>query len=31
APTVLAALGLNTYRLDAVRIEHTQVLPGFEG
>jgi arylsulfatase A-like enzyme len=31
APTVLAALGLNPYKLDAVRIEHTQVLPGFEG
>jgi len=29
APTVLAALGLNPGKLDAVRIEHTQVLPGF--
>jgi hypothetical protein len=31
APTVLAALGLNPGKLDAVRIEHTQVLPGFNG
>jgi len=29
APTVLAALGLNPGKLDAVRIEHTQVLPDF--
>ena len=29
ALTVLAALGLNPGKLDAVRIEHTQVLPGF--
>jgi arylsulfatase A-like enzyme len=29
APTVLAALGLDPGKLDAVRIEHTQVLPGF--
>src|SRR5207302_1599994 len=31
APTVLAALGLNPSKLDAVRIEHTQVLRGFNG
>jgi hypothetical protein len=31
APTVLAALGLDPSKLDAVRIQHTQVLPGFEG
>jgi hypothetical protein len=31
APTVLAALGLDPYKLDAVRTEHTQVLPGFNG
>jgi hypothetical protein len=29
APTVLAALRLDPYKLDAVRREHTQVLPGF--
>ncbi|HEX9316723.1 MAG TPA: phosphodiesterase, partial [Actinomycetota bacterium] len=29
APTVLAALGLNPGKLDAARIEHTQVLPDF--
>ncbi|HLI57613.1 MAG TPA: alkaline phosphatase family protein, partial [Actinomycetota bacterium] len=28
APTVLAALGLNYHKLDGVRIQHTQVLPG---
>ena len=28
APTILALLGLNPYELQAVRIEHTQVLPG---
>jgi Type I phosphodiesterase / nucleotide pyrophosphatase len=28
APTILALLGLNPRALDAVRIEHTQVLPG---
>ncbi len=28
APTILALLGLNPWALDAVRIEHTQVLPG---
>ena len=28
APTILSLLGLNPYELQAVRIEHTQVLPG---
>jgi hypothetical protein len=28
APTILALLGLDPYALQAVRIEHTQVLPG---
>jgi len=28
APTILALLGLNPMDLQAVRIEHTQVLPG---
>lgn len=28
APTILTLLGLNPAALDAVRIEHTQVLPG---
>jgi hypothetical protein len=28
APIILALLGLNPNALDAVRIEHTQVLPG---
>ena len=28
APTILALLGLNPGALQAVRIEHTQVLPG---
>jgi hypothetical protein len=31
APTILALLGLNPFALDAVRIEHTQVLPGLFG
>jgi hypothetical protein len=31
APTVLALLGLNPRALQAVRIEHTQVLPGLYG
>jgi hypothetical protein len=31
APTILALLGLNPKALDAVRIEHTQVLPGLFG
>jgi hypothetical protein len=31
APTILALLGLNPKALDAVRIEHTQVLPGVFG
>jgi len=30
APTILKALGLNPRKLDAVRIEHTAVLPGAE-
>jgi len=30
APTVLAALGLDSDRLTAVREEHTQILPGFD-
>ncbi len=28
APTILRLLGLNPYALQAVQIEHTQVLPG---
>ncbi len=28
APTILALLGLNPRDLQAVRLEHTQVLPG---
>ena len=28
APTILSLLGLNPYELQAVQIEHTQVLPG---
>jgi hypothetical protein len=31
APTILALLGLNPQALQAVRIEHTQVLPGLHG
>jgi hypothetical protein len=31
APTILALLGLNPWALQAVRIEHTQVLPGLPG
>jgi len=31
APTILALLGLNPDALQAVRIEHTQVLPGLRG
>jgi hypothetical protein len=31
APTILALLGLNPFALDAVRIEHTQLLPGILG
>jgi hypothetical protein len=31
APTVLKVLGLNPRSLDAVRLEGTPVLPGFEG
>jgi hypothetical protein len=31
APTILALLGLNPRALDAVRIEHTRVLPGLPG
>ena len=31
APTILALLGLSPRALDAVRIEHTQVLPGLAG
>jgi Type I phosphodiesterase / nucleotide pyrophosphatase len=31
APTILALLGLNPRALEAVRIEHTQVLPGLPG
>ncbi len=31
APTILALLGLNPQALQAVRIEHTQVLPGLAG
>jgi hypothetical protein len=31
APTILVLLGLNPFALDAVRIEHTQVLPGVLG
>ena len=31
APTILALLGLNPNALDAVRAEHTQVLPGLFG
>ena len=31
APTILALLGLSPNALDAVRIEHTQVLPGLFG
>jgi len=31
APTILALLGLNPQALQAVRIEHTQVLPGLPG
>jgi Type I phosphodiesterase / nucleotide pyrophosphatase len=31
APTILALLGLNPNALDAVRIEHTHVLPGLSG
>ena len=31
APTILALLGLNPNALDAVRIEHTHVLPGLFG
>ena len=30
APTILAALGLDMAKLDAVRMEHTAVLPGLE-
>jgi arylsulfatase A-like enzyme len=30
APTILKALGLNPKELDAVRMEHTKALPGFE-
>ena len=30
APTILAALGLDMAKLDAVRMEHTSVLPGLE-
>ena len=29
APTILKALGLDPHSLEAVRIEHTQALPGF--
>ena len=31
APTILALLGLNPLALQAVRIEHTPVLPGLPG
>jgi len=31
APTILALLGLNPHDLQAVQIEHTQVLPGLPG
>jgi len=31
APTILALLGLNPGALQAVRIEHTRVLPGLRG
>ena len=31
APTILAALGLNPEELQSVRMEGTQVLPGFDG
>jgi phosphoglycerol transferase MdoB-like AlkP superfamily enzyme len=31
APTILALLGLHPNALQAVQIEHTQVLPGIEG
>ncbi len=31
APTILALLGLNPDELQAVRIEHTPVLPGLSG
>lgn len=31
APTILRLLGLNPYELQAVQIEHTQVLPGLRG
>jgi hypothetical protein len=31
APTILALLGLNPGALQAVQIEHTQVLPGLPG
>lgn len=30
APTILKLLGLNTHDLQAVRIEHTRVLPGVQ-
>ena len=31
APTILEALGLDAGKLDAVKAEHTQVLPGLDG
>jgi hypothetical protein len=31
APTILALLGLNPMALEAVRIEHTPLLPGLPG
>jgi hypothetical protein len=31
APTILRLLGLNPYELQAVQIEHTQVVPGLRG
>jgi hypothetical protein len=30
APTILNALGLNPSELEAVQLEHTTALPGFE-
>jgi hypothetical protein len=30
APTILKVLGLAPAELDAVRLEHTKVLPGFD-
>ena len=30
APTILKALGLDPQELDAVRMEHTKALPGFD-